>query len=129
MCARSAGAVHTPHVLMLSGIGPATHLKTHGIPVLHELSGVGQNLYDHPVVRVPPTIVLYYLTGDLSQVNLWFRTPMKESLVSIAGKIPTLKAIGALLQWQVFGTGPMTCNVCATSSSVCTWSHRACLGC
>ncbi len=43
------GAIHSPQLLMLSGIGPATHLKDHGIAVLHDLPGVGQNLQDHPI--------------------------------------------------------------------------------
>jgi choline dehydrogenase len=47
-----AGAIGSPHVLMLSGVGPADHLKEMGIPVVHDLSGVGQNLRDHPMVYV-----------------------------------------------------------------------------
>jgi len=43
----SAGAVKSPHLLMLSGIGPADQLKEYGIPMVHELSGVGQNLWNH----------------------------------------------------------------------------------
>jgi choline dehydrogenase len=43
------GAIHSPHLLMLSGIGPAVHLKEHGIEVLRDLPGVGQNLQDHPI--------------------------------------------------------------------------------
>ncbi|PNW75136.1 hypothetical protein CHLRE_12g514200v5 [Chlamydomonas reinhardtii] len=43
-----SGAVHTPHLLMLSGVGPAATLKEHGIDVVSDLSGVGQNLQDHP---------------------------------------------------------------------------------
>ncbi len=42
------GAVGTPHLLMLSGIGPAEHLQSHGIDVVNDLPGVGQNLNDHP---------------------------------------------------------------------------------
>ena len=41
------GTVNTPQILMLSGIGPADELKRHGIPVIHELPGVGRNLQDH----------------------------------------------------------------------------------
>ena len=48
----SAGAMASPQILMLSGVGPADHLREMGIPVVHELPGVGQNLRDHPIVAV-----------------------------------------------------------------------------
>src|SRR5260370_31541130 len=44
----SLGAIHTPKVLMQSGIGEQTELQRHGIPVVQHLPGVGQNLQDHP---------------------------------------------------------------------------------
>jgi choline dehydrogenase len=44
----SAGALASPQILMLSGIGPAAHLKEHGIAVVHDAPGVGQNFQDHP---------------------------------------------------------------------------------
>jgi choline dehydrogenase len=43
----SGGSINSPQLLMLSGIGPADHLRTHGIGVVHDLPGVGQNLQDH----------------------------------------------------------------------------------
>jgi choline dehydrogenase-like flavoprotein len=43
----SAGALQSPQILMLSGIGPAAHLKHHGIAVVHASPGVGKNLQDH----------------------------------------------------------------------------------
>ena len=43
----SAGAVDSPHLLMCSGIGPADHLREHGVAVEHDLPGVGRNLQDH----------------------------------------------------------------------------------
>jgi choline dehydrogenase len=46
------GAVNSPHVLQISGIGPAAHLHSIGVPVLHDLPGVGANLNDHYVIRV-----------------------------------------------------------------------------
>jgi choline dehydrogenase len=46
-----AGAVGTPQILQLSGIGPAALLAQHGIPVVHALPGVGENLQDHLQIR------------------------------------------------------------------------------
>jgi choline dehydrogenase len=46
----SAGAIGSPHLLMLSGIGPADQLRAAGVEVRHDLPGVGQNLCDHPHV-------------------------------------------------------------------------------
>ncbi len=48
----SGGPVGSPHMLLLSGVGPADQLTSLGIPVVAELPGVGQNLRDHPVVFV-----------------------------------------------------------------------------
>ena len=49
----TAGAIASPQLLMLSGVGPAEHLRSLGIPVVQALPGVGQNLRDHPNIRVP----------------------------------------------------------------------------
>ena len=43
----TAGAINSPRLLMLSGIGPADHLRGVGVPVVHDLAGVGGNLQDH----------------------------------------------------------------------------------
>ena len=48
----SAGAVVSPQILMLSGLGPKDHLNDHGIETIHHAPGVGQNLADHPMVYV-----------------------------------------------------------------------------
>lgn len=46
----AAGAVHSPQVLQLSGIGPKGHLEELGIETLVDLPGVGQNFQDHPTL-------------------------------------------------------------------------------
>jgi choline dehydrogenase-like flavoprotein len=54
----SAGAVSSPHILMLSGVGPAAQLRSLGISVVQDMPGVGQNLRDHPKV---------YLTWEINK--------------------------------------------------------------
>ena len=46
----TSGVYGSPQILMLSGIGPSAELKKHGIPMVHELNGIGENYQDHPVV-------------------------------------------------------------------------------
>jgi choline dehydrogenase len=46
-----AGSIGSPQILQLSGIGPSSLLQQHGIPVVHELPGVGENLQDHLQIR------------------------------------------------------------------------------
>ena len=48
----SAGAVDSPRLLLLSGIGPAAELEAAGVAVVHDLPGVGRNLHDHPLCGV-----------------------------------------------------------------------------
>ncbi|MQF98939.1 MAG: mycofactocin system GMC family oxidoreductase MftG [SAR202 cluster bacterium] len=59
----SAGAIGSPHILMLSGVGPKDHLAEHDIDVVLDSPGVGQNLRDHPIVDVSwetkPEVNLY----------------------------------------------------------------------
>ncbi|MDJ0629539.1 MAG: GMC family oxidoreductase N-terminal domain-containing protein [Rhodobacter sp.] len=43
----TSGAIGSPKIMMLSGVGPAAHLNDHGIDVVHDLPGVGENLNDH----------------------------------------------------------------------------------
>lgn len=48
----TAGAFHSPHILMLSGIGPAAELERHDIKVLHDRPGVGENYQDHAMLHM-----------------------------------------------------------------------------
>ncbi len=60
----SAGAIGSPQLLMLSGVGPAEHLEGVGIPVVLDSPGVGQNLKDHPKLYVTWRISDGYSKGD-----------------------------------------------------------------
>lgn len=61
----SGGAINSPQLLMLSGIGPAEQLRAHGIDVVRDLRGVGANLQDHPsavITMDDPSFQSYALT-------------------------------------------------------------------
>lgn len=88
----SSGAFGSPQILMLSGIGPAEHLRAHGIAVRHVLPGVGQNLQDHL------TTVLIYRT-DRQKETLGF---------SLRGALAMLKSV---FEWRKHRTGWITTNV------------------
>jgi choline dehydrogenase-like flavoprotein len=86
-----AGALQSPQLLMLSGLGPAAHLQSHGIAVAHDLPGVGRNLHDHvDVVQVVDAPQLKDLFG-----------------LSAAGLVRVLKGI---FEWRNFRSGMLTTN-------------------
>ncbi len=71
----SGGAINSPQILFLSGVGPANYLRSFNIPVIADLPGVGQNLQDHPSVYV------YYKTkpsftqfGVIPESNAFVKT-------------------------------------------------------
>jgi choline dehydrogenase len=66
----SAGAIHSPQLLQLSGIGPAPLLSDLGIPVLHNLPGVGENLQDHLQIRLIFECTQPITTNDA--MNSWW---------------------------------------------------------
>jgi choline dehydrogenase len=82
----SAGAIGSPQLLMLSGVGPADHLHEHNIAVMADSPGVGANLCDHPVVTA-----------------MW-SAPKVRSLWERAGR-------RNLARWQLMHSGPMTTNI------------------
>jgi choline dehydrogenase len=82
----SGGAINSPQLLMLSGIGPADHLIEMGIDLVAESRGVGANLVDHPVVPV-----------------IW-STPRVRGLWEKSGN-------AGALRWQLTHRGPLTSNV------------------
>ncbi|KAG8708464.1 hypothetical protein FRC09_001248 [Ceratobasidium sp. 395] len=93
-----AGAVHTPHILMNSGVGPAEELNKHNIPVVQDLPDVGDHLMDHPVVPVR------------------FRTIAGESLnyldhVRANSLYNSLRRSKAIAQHLLTKTGPLTTNI------------------
>jgi choline dehydrogenase-like flavoprotein len=86
----AAGAIGSPKLLMLSGIGPAAHLGAHGIKVSHDLPGVGQNLHDHMDVDV---------VAELNGPHGIDRYK-KKRWQAVAG-----------LEYALFGKGPVASNI------------------
>ena len=74
----AASAINSPKLLMLSGVGPAAHLSEHGIDVVVDRAGVGQNLQDHLEVYIqveakqPITLYRYWPLLRKAQVGLWW---------------------------------------------------------
>ncbi len=89
----SAGAIGSPHLLMLSGIGPADHLRAMGIDVLNDLSGVGQNLNEHP-----DFVVKYKCTQP---VSLWPKTRSLGKLKAGIQWLLTRKGVCASNHFEV----------------------------
>ena len=64
----TAGAIGSPQILMLSGVGPAAHLSQHGIPLVLDRMGVGQNLHDHLQLRT------IYKVSNVKTLNSMYAT-------------------------------------------------------
>jgi len=86
----AGGAINSPHLLMLSGIGPADHLREHGVAVTLDRAGVGANLQDHldicTLVRSTRPIT-YDKTSDIAVALrfLWKRDGIGSSNIAEAG--------------------------------------------
>lgn len=98
----SGGTYNSPHLLMLSGIGPAQHLRDHGIQVLHDSPGVGRNLQEHPTASLEfnakePVTFLNQLRWDRIALNS--------------------------LRWALTGTGPMATQVNSCNVVIRTAPH------
>jgi len=87
----SAGALQSPQLLMLSGIGPGAQLQQHGVAVAHDLPGIGANLHDHvDVVQVVDAPALKDLFG-----------------LSFAGALRTIRGV---FEWRRARSGMLTTN-------------------
>src|SRR6185503_15654026 len=65
----SAGAIQSPQLLQLSGISPRALLEQRGVPLVHDLPGVGENLQDHLQIRLGYECTKPITTND--QLNSW----------------------------------------------------------
>ncbi|PAP97937.1 GMC family oxidoreductase [Mesorhizobium mediterraneum] len=114
-----AGAVHSPTILMRSGVGPAEQLTNLGIPVVADVRGVGQNLQEHPGIAVsaylkPSDRMAPNVSGHIqmharysSGYNGCPSTDMAISGVAKSAWHPLGKRLGSLYLWvnRVYSTG------------------------
>lgn len=84
------GAINSPQLLMLSGVGPGDHLRAHGIDPVLEVNGVGQNLMDHP------TVMLKYACKKPVTID-YLQNPLRKAMAGT--------------RWLLNQTGPAASNV------------------
>jgi choline dehydrogenase len=84
----AAGSIGSPHLLLLSGVGPAAQLRQHGIPIVLARPGVGENLHDHLQLRA-----IFKVSGVKT---------LNETYHSVFGRI------GMGLQYALLRRGPLT---------------------
>ena len=101
----SAGALQSPQLLMLSGIGPAAHLRELGIPVLLDAPGVGSNLHDHV---------------DVVQV---FDAPHLKDLFGLS-PAGVVRAIRGIFEWRALRTGMLTTNFAEAGGFIRSSPHE-----
>jgi choline dehydrogenase-like flavoprotein len=97
----AGGAIGSPQLLLLSGIGPAEHLRELGIAVRHELRGVGRNLQDHPFVTMlwelsqGPTLYGADSPKHLAEWLLRRSGPLTSSVAEVAAFVRTRAGLPA----------------------------------
>lgn len=119
------GAVNSPHLLMLSGIGPSEHLTEHGIATLVDAPGVGENLQDHLVAGLAPAArggTLYgaesaaqlarylssrrgMLTSNVGEACGFLRTPVADRF-GVPSDLPDIEIIFAPVPYVGEGLAP-----------------------
>ncbi len=93
----SAGAVGSPHILQLSGVGDPEHLGKIGVPVVHALPGVGKNMQDHYTARVSYPVVGAQTANERSR---------------------GLPLAGEVMRWLITGKGMLTYSPSIVAASV-----------
>ena len=93
----SAGAIGSPHILQLSGVGDPEHLGKIGVPVVHALPGVGKNMQDHYTARVSYPVVGAQTANERSR---------------------GLPLAGEVLRWLIAGKGILTYSPSIVAASV-----------
>src|SRR5262249_14566353 len=100
----SAGAVGSPHILQLSGVGDPEHLGKIGVDVVHALPGVGRNMQDHYTARTSYTVVGAQTANERSR---------------------GLPLAGEVMRWLFTGKGILTYSPSIVAASIKVWEESA----
>src|SRR5262249_35721538 len=91
----SAGPIQSPKLLKLSGVGPAQELAEHGVAVIHDLPGVGENLQDH--------LEFYFQMASTQPITLYSETtPFRKALIGMRWLL-TKDGLGASNHFETGG--------------------------
>ena len=93
----SGGTINSPQLLQVSGVGPAAHLKSIGVPIVHDLPGVGENLSDHYAIRISHRV------RDARSINELSRPP---------------RLLGEIVRFIATGRGALTFGVSSAQAFV-----------
>ena len=117
-----AGAIGSPHILSLSGIGPADQLRRFGIPVVQDLPGVGRNLRDHPDVPMSwrtrdgyPLNTNQVATGTVTLRFTASESPFENDLIIFMGNYATERPMRGQDHLRPVGIGVSQCLYLALS--------------
>lgn len=97
----SAGALRTPQLLMLSGIGPAQHLREHGVEVVVDSPEVGRRLQDHPMVPA-----VWEITSGRTYLEAHDEASVRAYELSRRGPLASFTTVGAMLPLPEDGPAP-----------------------
>ena len=126
------GAVESPHLLLLSGVGPREQLEAFGVPVVADLPGVGRNLQDHPFAGVvfhcthPVTLDRAETTGNFLRFLLFGKGPLTSNLGE-AGAFVRVDPAALAPDLQLYFAPAYFIDHGATRPAGCGFSLGACL--
>lgn len=111
----SAGALRSPGILMRSGIGPAGHLRQHGIEVAVDLPGVGENLMDHPHISVGAHLRPPFRLSESQRRHIFFGLRYSSNLEGCAPGDMLMMPVNKT-GWHPLGRRSGSLGVCVNKS-------------
>ena len=114
----SAGTIGSPHILLLSGIGPREELEQLGIPVIADLPGVGKNLEDH-------LFTVFFYVSSVKTLSAQDLTPENLQRWAVDGRGALTSCVIESQAWcQVVDKGSMILHLFSTMTSIRFVSYR-----